>query len=177
MEYANGERLRWAGVDVGGRRKGFHLALVDAARFLRCQHALTAEEAVAILEGWRPALIAVDSPRAPAVTGKSRPEERCLAKALCRIRYTPTRGYRAQPILRVDSRWMASLRRAGGAQPRPSRMLSHGVLDHVGRSRSGTRARWSQRVLERQALEDLPELLNQDFRDAIGAALTARAHT
>ena len=81
-------------MDVGGRRKGFHLAIVDDAR-LRAGPVRVAgvREAVRWLCWRSPRLIAVDSPRAPAPTGdRSRPEERLLARSVCGIRYTPERA-------------------------------------------------------------------------------------
>src|SRR5438093_12988976 len=81
----------WAGVDVGGRRKGFHLAVVDGERL----HAgpvrvASVRDAVRWLRWRTPRLVAVDSPRSPAPDGlRSRPEERLLASSVCGIRFTP----------------------------------------------------------------------------------------
>ena len=168
----------WAGVDVGARRKGFHLALVDADRFLYREQAKSADEAVLILEQWKPALVAVDSPLTPATAGKSRPEEVCLAKAICGIRYTPTRGV-------VEGGAYYEWIRCGWVLYDVMKQHAIEAIECFptaswtvwGGRRSGTRARWSQGVLLRQGLEGIPDRLNQDFRDAIAAALTARAHT
>src|SRR5262245_47277562 len=82
----------WLGVDVGGSRKGFHLALIDSQRLLNKARAATAEDVVALARAWKPVLLAVDSPRNPATSGKARAEEAEFARArICHIRYTPTR--------------------------------------------------------------------------------------
>jgi predicted nuclease with RNAse H fold len=45
-----------------------------------------------------------------------------------------------------------------------------------GRRGKRTRARWSRAVLQAQGLTGLPLRMNQDTRDAVGAAITARLH-
>src|SRR5438093_3439039 len=90
----NALRSVWAGVDVGGRRKGFHAALIDAARVVRPPERLReAADVVAWLlsEGPRPALVGVDSPCALALDdGRRRAHERRVARDVCGIRYTPS---------------------------------------------------------------------------------------
>ena len=57
----------FAGVDVGARRKGFHIAVLDDARNVidqRCEPA--AGEAARFLAGRRVAVVAVDSPLSAA---------------------------------------------------------------------------------------------------------------
>src|SRR5436190_1343462 len=80
----------WGGVDVGGRRKGFHAAVVDERRLVAGPTRLATASAVLDWLEDRATLVAVDSPCAPAPDGSSsRPEERALAAAVCGIRYTP----------------------------------------------------------------------------------------
>jgi predicted nuclease with RNAse H fold len=168
----------WAGVDVGGRRKGFHAAVVDETCLVAGPARLaTSAAAVAWLERHKPALVAVDSPRAPAPDGlRSRPEERALAAAICGIRYTPeaaelngnayyawiTHGLElytaldAAGLLAIECFPTASWTRWAGARGTTSR------------------ARWSSAALAASALAGVPERIGQDGRDAIGAALTAR---
>jgi hypothetical protein len=86
--------LVWAGVDVGGRKKGFHVAVVDH-RSLQCrpQHLQSPQQVVTWLRALSPRLIAVDSPRSAAVEGAlSRECERALAREVCGIRYTPNQA-------------------------------------------------------------------------------------
>ena len=53
----------WAGVDVGGRRKGFHAAVVDDRQLVAGPAALPDAAAVTVwLMQWQPLIVAVDSP-------------------------------------------------------------------------------------------------------------------
>jgi hypothetical protein len=52
----------WAGVDVGGLRKGFHAALVDEERLVELRQFTDPALLVAWLDQQRPSLVAVDSP-------------------------------------------------------------------------------------------------------------------
>jgi predicted nuclease with RNAse H fold len=83
----------WAGVDVGGRRKGFHLALVDDRRLVApVKSAATVSAVVAELSAAQPAVVAIDSPSALARDdARSRDCEKELAGRICGIRYTPDR--------------------------------------------------------------------------------------
>lgn len=175
----------WAGVDVGGRRKGFDLAVIDRERVVGGPTRIgDAAAAVAWLREQKPAVVAVDSPRRRAPAGAlSRPDERLLVAAkVCGIRYTPNaealaanegyyewiqRGFDLYAALTAGARWTrwqviecfptATWTRLGG--PKGAR----------------SRARWSREVLADQPLTLPPKRLGQDARDAIGAALTARA--
>jgi hypothetical protein len=167
-------------VDIGGVRKGFHVALVDDARLVAgpVQRARPAD-VVAWLRDWRPALVAVDSPRRPAADGRrSRPDESRLAREVCALRYTPDRA-------------------ALDADPRYYEWIHHGFALYAALLRSRLRvvecfptaawtcwlgprggeprARWSARALRSRRLRGVPRRLGQDGRDAIGAALVARA--
>src|SRR4051794_29849048 len=82
---------RFAGVDVGGARKGFDVAVVDDERLVRLEGGLARAEGVALLGAERPVVVGVDSPVACAPDGvASRPDERAFARAgVCAIRFTP----------------------------------------------------------------------------------------
>lgn len=176
----------WAGVDVGGERKGFHVAVVDGARLVDVR-AIASPAAVA---GWlaevQPLLVAVDSPVAPAPAGeRSRPDERAFARAgICGIRFTPERATIAAPRPNGDNYygWIRNgftlydeLAQAG---LRAVECFPTASWTRWGGPRSGRgRGAWSEGVLRGLALGGLPERLDQDCRDAVGAALTARAHT
>ncbi len=172
---------RWAGVDVGATAKGFHLALIDARGLIdgpeRCR---SAGEAVRRLASWRPHLVAVDSPLRPAPDGeRSRPCEREFARArICGLRFTPDRltlrssryyewilngfalyrGLQAVGLAAIECFPTASWTRWYGPRGR------------------APRSAWSQAALRRLPLVDVPRRLDQDERDAIAAALTAREH-
>jgi predicted nuclease with RNAse H fold len=166
----------WAGVDVGGRRKGFHTAVVDAGGLVAGPIRVAAVEEV---EGWlrrfRPKVVAVDSPRSPAPDGsRSRECERDLRRAVCGIRYTPSEALLADNPYYA---WIlnglelyAVLTRTGSTViecfPTASFTRWAGV-----RGRE-TRARWSRSSLEAFGFPLVPH--GQDGRDALAAALTAQ---
>jgi predicted nuclease with RNAse H fold len=172
----------WAGVDVGGRRKGFHVAVVDERRLIAGPVRLPEATDVA---GWlasrRPRLVAVDSPVAPAPRGlRSREAERNLVLArVCGIRYTPDEAGLAENPAFYE--WITH-----GLQL--YRELGAAGLDTIecfptaswtrwaGRRGNRTRASWTRAALAERDLQDVPSRLGQDDRDAIAAALTARAH-
>jgi predicted nuclease with RNAse H fold len=80
----------WVGVDVGGKRKGFDVAVIDDRRVLALQRHLTCTEVMNIVIEKRPAVVAIDSPRAYAPEGQTaRDGELQLAKSICGIRWTP----------------------------------------------------------------------------------------
>jgi predicted nuclease with RNAse H fold len=176
---------RWAGVDVGAG-KGFDVAVIDRRGLAAGPERIgRVPEAVRWLLERRPRVVAVDSPCSPAPDGDlSRQAERELVRArVCGIRYTPDEAalcrnkayyawiahgfelYAALHVERPVARWdviecfpTATWTRLGGSKG------------------SRSRARWSRDVLERLELQGLPGRTNQDARDAIGAALTARLH-
>jgi predicted nuclease with RNAse H fold len=174
--------VTWAGVDVGGRRKGFHGALVDERELIDLAHLATPADAVGWLLDAEPELVAIDGPRTLAPHGhRSRACERALvASGICSIRYTPDRsGLDSNPAYYEWIEHGLELYRACGAaglhvvECFPTASWSRWRGPRSGAARS----RWTQRALEARALQGLPSRLNQDQRDAIGAALTACAHT
>lgn len=171
----------WAGIDVGGRRKGFHLAVVDGACLVDGPVRLRGvHEVVNQLSGWRPTLVGVDSPRVPAPAGaRSRPCERVFAAAgICSLRYTPDRrAIASNPYYEWIAQGLAlyeALSEAGlsAIECFPTASWTR----WLGPRRAEPRAAWSGRALARLALRGVPPRMSQDDRDAIGAALTARAH-
>jgi predicted nuclease with RNAse H fold len=168
-----------AGVDVGGRRKGFHSAVVDGHRRVVAGPRQLAKpgDVVAWLAGHRPAVVAVDSPCCLAPDGtRSRPDERRFAREILNLRYTPDRA---------------------GLEARASyyEWIAHGLELYAALTAAGltaiecfptacwtiwmgprgreSRARWSARALAARNLVGVPPHLGQDGRDAIAAALTA----
>jgi predicted nuclease with RNAse H fold len=170
--------VRYAGIDVGGRRKGFHAAVIDDAGILAGPLALrSTAEVVEWVAGEDPCLVAVDSPRSPAPTGShSRGCERELRRAVCGIRYTPERK------LIVDNpyyEWIihgfelySSLEAAGldVVECFPTASFTRWAGPRLPR----TRAEWSRVALTRLGFDEVRH--GQDGRDAVGAALTAREH-
>jgi predicted nuclease with RNAse H fold len=171
----------WAGVDVGGTGNGFHCALVDRRSLLTEQHLATASDTVEWLLENRPMLAAVDGPRTPARAGQqSRPAERALAQAgICNIRFTPDEAGLASNPIYYD--WIYN----GFRLYRECEAASVDVIEcfptaswtrWAGPKGERTRAAWTRAALQDMRLRDIPSSINQHRRDAIGAALTARAH-
>ena len=175
---------RFAGVDVGGRGKGFHVALLDGDG-VELFSSVKPREVVAWLAERGPEVVAVDSPVDAARKGRVRRKgERRLARTVCGIRFTPDmktmearkdgyydwilNGFRLYKRLERagrDNGWeviecfpTASWTRWAGARGRRSR------------------ADWSGEALATLGLHGVPPRTNQDVRDAVAAALTARLH-
>jgi predicted nuclease with RNAse H fold len=170
----------WAGVDVGGGRKGLHAAVV-----LSHGDVELASGSVADIVGWlaerTPTLVAVDSPRSLARAGKrSRECERQFAQAqVCGIRYTPDEeGLTGN---RVFYEWIAHGRELYDALdriglPAIECFPTASWTRWFGKRGSTRRAAWTRDALHRTSVMLPRSRLNQDERDAIGAALTARSH-
>ena len=168
---------RWMGVDVGGRRKAFDVALVEGHRLIDVRSRQSVEDVVAWVTSAEPSVVAIDSPRSPAASGQThRPEERDLRNAVCGIRWTPPAAeLQGNPYYE----WIVEgLRLYDALQGLPAEVIEcfptaswtrwHGARN--GRSRS----LWTREALASLRLEGLPARMSQDTRDAIAAALTAR---
>ena len=171
----------WAGVDVGGRRKGFHVAVVDGACLVDGPVRLSnAHEVVDRLSGCRPRLVAVDSPRVSAPKGaRSRPCERVFAAAgICSLRYTPDRrAIASNPYYEWIAQGLALYEALSEAGFRAIECFPTASWTRwLGPRGAEPRSAWSRRALARLGLRRVPDRMSQDDRDAIGAALTARAH-
>jgi predicted nuclease with RNAse H fold len=82
--------MRWIGVDVGGDRKGFDLAIIDDAGLLSLRGRLNCADVAGIVEDVNPLVVAIDSPCCCAARGQTTREcERTLARRICGIRWTP----------------------------------------------------------------------------------------
>lgn len=175
----------WAGVDVGAK-KGFDVAVMDERGLIAGPtRLLHVPEVVQWLRGQRPRVVAVDSPRSAAPDGElSRRGERDLVRAgVCGIRYTPNETALGQN--ETYYAWIAHGFDLYAALLAAKRCTSWEVIECFptatwsrlgGRKGSRSRARWSHAVLHALRLQGLPSRMNQDARDAIGAALTARLH-
>jgi predicted nuclease with RNAse H fold len=168
---------RWIGVDVGGKRKAFDVALVEDRRLLQLRERQSVADVVAWVASTQPSVVAVDSPRSCAQPGQThRPEEKELRDAVCGIRWTPSS---AKLYGNPYYEWIVEGRRLYEALetesveviecfPTASWTRWHGARN--GRRRSA----WSREALAALRLEGVPPRTNQDMRDAIAAAITAR---
>ena len=171
---------QWLGVDVGGERKGFDVALIDERRVLALKGGLDCEEVVELVARARPMVVAIDSPCCCAPDGQTtRDGERQLAKSICGIRWTPDEGrVRASPYYAwiVEGLALFSALAAHDAEVVevfPTASWTRWCSKRGSRSRSA----WSRQGLASLGLVAVPDRTNQDQRDAIAAAVTARQHT
>jgi predicted nuclease with RNAse H fold len=169
--------FRWLGVDVGGRRKGFDAALVDDHALLHLAGGLSCKDVVALVESARPRVVGIDSPRSCAPPGATRREcERALARAICGIRWTPDRAQLdASPYyewIREGLRLYAALE-GEAIEVFPTASWTRWAGPRGARPRSA----WTRDALATLGLSGVPARTNQDQRDAIAAAVTARAYS
>lgn len=170
---------RWLGVDVGGTRKGFDIALVDDHRLLTLAGGLSCEEVVELTEAERPTVVAIDSPRSCAVDGEAtRDGERKLARTICGIRWTPDQkeirrnSYYAWIVEGLDLFDALAALDCELIEVFPTASWTRWCGKRGKRSRS----EWSRQGLVALGLDGAPRRTNQDQRDAIAAAVTARQH-
>ena len=175
-----------AGVDVGGRGKGFHVALVEGSG-VELFETRKPREAVAWLAERRPSVVAVDSPCRPAPKGRtSRKGERKLQAApdLPNIRFTPDmKTLRARKDGYYD--WILNGFRLYKRLEEGSKKAGWEVVEcfptaswtrWAGARGGRTRSAWTGEALAALPFEGVPSRTNQDVRDAIAAAVTARLH-
>jgi predicted nuclease with RNAse H fold len=171
---------RWLGVDVGGKRKGFDIALVDDRRVLALNGRLDREAVIEFVETNQPRTVAIDSPRCLAPEGQTtRDSERHLAKAICGIRWTPdARHVYASDYYAwiVEGLALFDALVARGIDVIEVFPTASWTRWHGKRGRQ-TRSAWSRQALAILGLDGVPKRTNQDQRDAIAAAVTARQHT
>lgn len=170
----------WLGVDVGAARKGFHAALIDHRGLVALASGVPRDVVVDLVTNHRPRVVGIDSPCRPAPDGHlARDGERALARAVCGIRYTPDaariRGGGAFYAWIVEGLGLYAALAGGGArvvEVFPTAAWTRWFGPRGGRSR----AQWTRAGLARLGLGGLPARTNQDERDAIAAAVTARLH-
>jgi predicted nuclease with RNAse H fold len=168
------------GVDVGGPRKGFDVAVVDERRLVAWWRRQTVRDVVERVAEAAPAVVAVDSPRSCAAVGHTyRPEEKDLRDAVCGIRWTPPRdrlagnpyyGWIVEGLRLYDALEHQSVE-VIECFPTASWTRWHGARN--GRSR----AAWTREALSALGISGVPSPTSQDVRDAIAAALTARDYS
>ncbi len=170
----------WVGVDVGGKRKGFDVAVIDDHRVLVLQGHRTCGQVVEIVAENQPAVVAIDSPRSCAADGKAaRDGEIHLARSICGIRWTPdAQRVHASPYYAwiLEGFALFDALDAHGVEVIEVFLTASWTL-WQGRRGQQTRAAWTQQALAALGLEGVPARTNQDQRDALAAAMTARQRT
>ncbi len=165
---------------MGGKRKGFDLAVIDDRRILALLSRLTCGQVVDLLMENRPAVIAIDGPCCCAPDGQAaRDGELQLARSICGIRWTPdarrVHGSAYYAWILEGLALFDALAARGVAAievfPTASWTRWHG------RRGPRTRAAWTRQGLAALGLGNVPARTNQDQRDAIAAAMTARQHS
>jgi predicted nuclease with RNAse H fold len=172
--------VSWIGVDVGGRRKGFDVAVIDDCRVLALRNRLGCQQVADLVITCRPAVVAIDGPRSCAPEGhNAREGELQLARQVCGIRWTPdTRHVHANPYYAWILEGLALFGALDGCGAEVIEVFPTASWTRWhGRRGSRTRAAWSRQALAALYLDGVPARTNQDQRDAIAAALTARQHT
>lgn len=173
------------GIDVGGRRKGFHGCALRGDDVVAGPERLPD---VASAIGWvgalDPAVVALDSPKTCAPEGESsRADERALARAVCGIRWTPEPSRLAgNPYYEWVEHGLelyAALAAAGvGSGSLIEVFPTAAWTIWAGRREGRPRSEWSADGLTALGLAGLPSRrLSQDDRDAVAAALVARLHS
>jgi Protein of unknown function (DUF429) len=139
---------RYAGIDVGGRRKGFHAAAVAATEVVAGPQRLATVEAVLQwLDALEPSVVALDSPMTCAPPGESsRAGERELVREVCGIRWTPDETkLEGNPYYE----WIVCGRELYAAldreRPRTAGRSSRSSRPHPGPSGRGQGAAWGRR--------------------------------
>jgi predicted nuclease with RNAse H fold len=170
----------WVGVDVGAKRKGFDVAVIGDRRVLVLQGHLTCRQVVDSVLDNGPAVVAIDSPRSCAPDGRAaRDGELQLARSVCGIRWTPdARHVHASAYYAwvLEGLALFDALATQGVEvievfPTASWTRWHGKRG------AQTRAAWTRQGLAALGLESVPARTNQDQRDAIAAAVTARQHS
>lgn len=170
----------WLGVDVGGDKKRFDVAVIDAQGVRDLRGRLTCLEVVGIIEEVGPVVVAIDSPRSCA-PGKSRSRdcERQLAKQICGIRWTP----HAAAVQGNDYYgWIVEgLKLYAAIESDTAEVIevfpTASWTRWLGKRGHRRRSAWTREGLTELGLSGVSKRTNQDQRDAIAAAVTARQHT
>ena len=171
---------RWVGVDVGGKRKGFDAAVIDGRRVLELRGGLTCQQVVELVTAHSAAVVAIDSPRTFAPDGQTcRDDERQLARSICGIRWTPDGEHvygSSYYAWILEGRELFDALSRSGAEAVIEVFPTASWTRWCGKRGSRTRATWTRQGLATLGLEGIPARTNQDQRDAIAAAVTARQH-
>src|ERR1039457_6841586 len=170
----------WIGVDVGGKRKGFDVAVIDDRRVLALQGRLACQQVVDLVVANPPRVVAIDSPRYCAPEGQTaRAGELQLAKSICGIRWTPDMSrVHASAYYAWIIEGLALFDALAGCGVEVIEVFPTASWTRwLGKRGSRTRSAWTRQGLATLGLDGVPARTNQDQRDAIAAAMTARQQT
>ena len=170
----------WVGVDVGGKRKGFDVAVIDDRRVLALQGHLTREQVADLAMQYQPVAIAIDGPCCCACEGRTaRDGELQIARAICGIRWTPDeRHVHASAYYAWILEGLALFHALAAHHVEVLEVFPTASWTRwQGKRGSRTRAAWTRQGLAALGLDGVPARTNQDQRDAIAAAMTARQHS
>jgi len=171
---------RWIGVDVGGKLKGFDVAVIDEFQGLALRNRLACQQVADLVMTYQSAVVAIDSPRSCAPEGKTaREAERQLARSVCGIRWTPDAQHvHANPYYAWILEGLALYEALTGCGAEVIEVFPTASWTRwMGQRGQRTRAAWSRHGLAALGLKGAPPRTNQDQRYAIAAAMTARQHT
>jgi predicted nuclease with RNAse H fold len=168
------------GVDVGGPRKGFDVAVLSGDRLLALRGRQSVQDVVGLARSCGQTTVAIDSPRSAAPPGATRRQgEKLLRDArVCGIRWTPPADQlHGNPYYGWIVEGLALYGALEGCTfqviecfPTASWTRWHGPRG------SRRRAAWSREAVAALELNGVPPRTNQDQRDAIAAAVTAAAY-
>jgi predicted nuclease with RNAse H fold len=173
---------RFAGVDVGGPRKGFDVAILEGSAVVELRSGRQVGEVVEAIAESGAVVVGIDSPCCCAEPGeKSRAGERRLAREICPIFYTPD-----EETVRSGNpfyRWVveglelyAALARDAPGSEAIEVFPSAAWTVWAGPRDGRPKAQWSRQALQASGVCGLPRRTSQDARDAVGAALVASAY-
>jgi predicted nuclease with RNAse H fold len=169
----------WIGVDVGGKRKGFDVAVIDDHALVALVGGVALDAVAELVDAKRPAVVGIDSPRCCAPTGRTaRDGERALARRICGIRWTPDRTkVEGSPYYAWIIEGMNLFKALADRDTELIEVFPTASWTRwFGARRARSRAAWTEQGAVRLGLKDIPHRTNQDQRDAIAAAVTARRH-
>lgn len=168
---------------MGGVRKGFHVCHLEGSALVAGpMPILDPEEAAEWIVGRDPSVVAIDSPCAAAPSGATcRSGELALNREVCGIRWTPERErLEGNPYYEWIVRGFELYRaiEEAGAKTKVIEVFpTASWTQWAGKRQGRRRARWTREALSSLGIEHLPQRrLNQDDRDSIAAAVTARQH-
>lgn len=115
MTAKNGKEkdAQFAGIDIGGAKKGFHLCLINEQGAVTDLVRLKTSESVSrYLQEQKPSCIAIDGPsRSVRTTARTREAERQIRTLDYRLQWTPQAGGRAQEWMQQSEYLWSVLRR------------------------------------------------------------------
>ena len=162
---------------MGGPRKGFDAAVIDGEVLVGLECRLSCDDVAALVDEYAPAVVAIDSPCACASAGcKARDAELRLNREVCGIRWTPEASkLDGNPYYAwiLEGLALYELLAEHDVEvievfPTASWTRWHGPRE------KRSRAEWSREALAGLPLSGMPARTNQDQRDAIAAAASAR---